>query len=85
MHIRINERVKIHSLYDPQNGKTVPYQMIWKGQTHTISRVTYYHPERRGREILHIFHLTDDNLDFKVVLNSETLMWTLEEVCDGID
>ena len=83
MHERINERVKILSIYDPQTGKTIPYRMKWRGFVHDIQRVTYYHPERLGRNILHIFHLTDGNLDFKVVLNSETLSWILKEVSDG--
>ena len=83
MHAKINERVKILSIYDPVSGKTTPYRMKWRDQVHRIKQVTYYHPERMGREILHIFHLTDGNLDFKVVLNSETLSWMLEEVSDG--
>ena len=83
MHIKINERVKILSIYDPETGKTIPHRIKWHNVVHRISRVTYYHTERRGRELLHIFHLTDDELDFRVVLNSETLSWTLEEVSDG--
>ena len=83
MHARINERVKIISIYDPKTGKTIPHRMKWRGSVHDITRVTYYHSERLGRTLLHIFHLTDGNLDFKVVLNSETLSWILKEVSDG--
>ena len=83
MHERINERVKILSIYDPQTGITTPYRMKWRNHVHDITQVTYYHQERLGRNILHIFHLTDGNLDFKVVLNSETLSWILKEVSDG--
>ncbi|MCR4263394.1 MAG: hypothetical protein NUV98_01585 [Candidatus Roizmanbacteria bacterium] len=83
MHERINERVKILSIYDPQTGTTTPYRMKWRNHVHDITQVTYYHSERLGRTVLHIFHLTDGNLDFKVVLNSETLSWILKEVSDG--
>ena len=83
MHAKINERVKILSLYNPESGKTTPCRMKWREQIHRISKVTYYHTERTGRNLLHIFHLTDGNLDFRVILDSETLSWTLEEISDG--
>ncbi|MBI4130721.1 hypothetical protein HY468_05360 [Candidatus Roizmanbacteria bacterium] len=83
MRIKTNERVKVLSIYDPDQGKTLPYRLSWSGNVHNISKVSYYHQERHGRITFHIYHVTDGTLDFRLTVDSETLAWRLREVTDG--
>ena len=79
----INEKISVISKYDRMKGTVIPLKLHWQGKEFFIKKLSYYHRVRQGRNILHIFHVTDGNLDFRLRLDSETLHWTLEEISDG--
>ncbi len=83
MVIRMNERVKVMAVYDPETGRTIPHRINWSGRTHKLSSMSYYHRERLGHATRHIYHVTDGELDFRLFVDSDTLSWTLSEVSDG--
>jgi hypothetical protein len=83
MKIRTNEYIKVLTIYDPDRGNTVPHRLQWQNEVHTITNIGYYHRERRGRNMVHIYHVTDGALDFRILCDSESLAWKLEEVIDG--
>jgi hypothetical protein len=83
MHEYINERVSAITSYNRDTGKVVPAKIRWQAKIYTITSVSYYHKIQEGKNIQHIFHVTDGNMDFKLKLDSETLRWTLMEVTDG--
>jgi len=79
----INEKISVITSYNRETGIIMPKKIRWQGRDYLINRLTYYHRARMGRVLLHIFHVTDGQLDFRLQLNSENLIWTLEEICDG--
>lgn len=79
----LNEKVSIVSSYDRQKGTVFPRKMRWQGRVYLFTKLPYYYKKREGRNIVHIFHMTDGSMDFKLRLDSENLHWTLEEVTDG--
>ncbi|HLB60753.1 MAG TPA: hypothetical protein VJL83_04070 [Patescibacteria group bacterium] len=83
MRLQTPEKIPVSSTYDPVTGRTVPSVFRWNGTTYRVRQVSYYHRERRGRLIIHIFHVTDGQHDFRILCDSETLSWRLEEVVDG--
>jgi hypothetical protein len=83
MIIRMNERVKVLAVYDPETGRTIPHKVNWSGQTHNLDRISYYHRQRFGSTIRHIYHVSNQQYDFRLFVDSDTLSWTLEEVSDG--
>ncbi|OGK54248.1 hypothetical protein A3B56_03480 [Candidatus Roizmanbacteria bacterium RIFCSPLOWO2_01_FULL_45_11] len=85
MRIRTNELVKVLTVYDPDQGRTIPHRIKWQNTVHTIRTISYYHRERRGQSIFHIYHVNDGTCDFRILCDSESLSWKLEEVIDGID
>jgi len=80
----INEKVSTVSSYNQSNGVVMPRKIKWQGRIYIINRLNYHHKIRQGRTMLHIFHVTDGNIDFRLCFNTNNLHWTLEEVCDGI-
>lgn len=83
MHELINEKISVITKYDRIKGTVTPVKLRWQGRDYVITKLAYYHRRREGRNILHIFHVTDGITDFKLRLDSETLHWTLEEITDG--
>lgn len=79
----INERVSIITVYNREKGTVMPFKMRWQGREYVMKKLAYHHKIREGRTILHIFHVTDGTSDFKLRLNTETLIWTLEEIYAG--
>ena len=79
----INEKISVVSFYNRQTGLVSPLKLHWQGRDYFIKKLTYYHRIRQGRLLLHIFHVTDGVMDFRLSLNSENLHWTLEEITDG--
>ena len=74
----INEKVSVMLLYDRMKGCLMPQKMRWQGKEYRFIKQSYYHRIREGKTTLHIFHVTDGMMDFRLQCNSETLHWTLE-------
>ena len=79
----IHEKVSVVSSYNRESGLVMPRKMRWQGRDYTMKMQTYHHKVRRGRVLLHVFHVTDGVTDFRLELDTETLHWRLEELCDG--
>lgn len=79
----INEKVSVVSLYDRNRGKAFPVRVLWQGRSYKIKQIGYHWPVRKGRKLVHIYSVvTENNTSFKLVLDTETLHWILEEVID---
>lgn len=83
MHEIINEKISVVTVYDRIRGTVTPKKIKWQGKIYNLSKLTYHHPERVGRNIIHIFHVSNEAMDFKIKLDSYTLHWTLLEITDG--
>ena len=80
----INEKVSVIVSYNRETGKVTPRKMRWQGREYFFTdKPSYLYKAREGRNIIHVFHMTDGSMDFKLRLDSETLHWTLMEVTDG--
>ncbi len=79
----IKEKVSVITAYDRMKGSVMPRKMRWQGRDYLFTKLTYHHKIREGRTILHIFHVTDGCEDFRLRLDTDSLQWVLEEVCDG--
>ncbi len=79
----INEQISVMTKFDREKGTVMPIKIRWQGRDYLITKLAYYHKRREGRNIQHIFHVSNGTMDFKLRLDSETLHWTLEEATDG--
>jgi hypothetical protein len=79
----INEKVSVITSFNREKGFVMPRKIRWQGRDYIIKNVSYHHKIKEGRKLIHIFHVTDGVLDFRLKLDTENLFWILEEVCDG--
>ncbi|EKE14689.1 MAG: hypothetical protein ACD_12C00338G0002 [uncultured bacterium] len=83
MQEKLFEKISVILSYNSEKNTTIPYKIRWRLRDYFIKTLAYHHKVREGRELLHIFHVTDGNLDFRIRFNTEDLNWILEEVSDG--
>jgi hypothetical protein len=75
--------ISVTLTYNHKLKKTSPSQVIWEGRPYSITKVGLHHTYRQGRTLYHVFSVTGSNLFFKLVLNTDTLQWVLEEIADN--
>ena len=80
----IKEKVSVLLIYDRCKNLVMPQKMKWQGRSYIFSRVAFHHTVHEGKKLLHIFSVSDGNMDFRLSLDTESLFWTLEEVSDGL-
>jgi hypothetical protein len=80
MNTQINESVSVDLLSNALTGKVYPWVISWRGRRYTITKVGLHHRIRDGRDLIHVFSVTDGVTFFKLQLNTETLGWQLMEV-----
>lgn len=83
MQEKLFEKISVIFSYNAEKNAAVPYKIRWRLRDYFIKSLAYHHKVYEGRELFHIFHVTDGNLDFKIRFNTEDLNWILEEVSDG--
>lgn len=75
--------VSVVQCFDHKKRTSVPKKLLFEGREHLISKVGLHHTFREGRILFHVFSVADDAMFFRLVLNTETLGWTLTEISDG--
>jgi len=82
MNEAVFEKVSVITVFNQEKGLLCPKKSVGVIGTIFIENLAYYHRVRQGKNIIHVFNVTDGNLDFRLSLNSENLHWTLEEIYD---
>lgn len=74
----IDERITVGMVND------IPKYMIWKGRSHTITKIGLHHHYKEGNTLYHIFSAATSTLFVRMKFNTDNLIWTLEEISDGL-
>jgi hypothetical protein len=61
----------------------MPTKVIFEGRDYLVTKLGFHHLYRRGRTLYHVFSVASPTLFFRLVLDTDTLHWTLEEISDG--
>jgi hypothetical protein len=81
---KISAPVSVYLSFDAQKRRVIPHFIIWNGRTHKIVKTGLHHTYRQGRVLYHVFSIASKTLFFRLVMNTETLHWRLEEISDGL-
>jgi len=81
---RLSEPVSVELVFNHKTKQVLPRRLFWNGRLYPIERVGLHHTYRTGRALFHVFSLVGGELCFRLVLNTETLFWQLEEISDGL-
>lgn len=80
--MRISEPVKVGVAFGSNTKEAIPKWVIWKNKSYQINKVGLHHTYRVGRTLFHVFSVSGETLFFRLVLNTQSLIWNLEEIND---
>ncbi len=63
-----------------RKGQVEPMTFKWDGHYYQVKKVNLVHSERRGREKVVIFSVSDEANAYRLAFSTETLGWELEEM-----
>jgi len=81
---KISAPVSVSMAFDHAKRRVVPKWLVWDGKLYPVIKVGLHHTFREGRVLYHVFSVVSRTLFFRLVLNTETLHWKLEEISDGL-
>lgn len=80
---KLNTPVSVLLGFDHKRRSVMPRRVMYEGREHTIQKLGYHHTYRSGRTLMHVFSVSSATMYFRLVLDTDTLFWTLEEIHDG--
>jgi len=83
MIVKVKAPVSVISLYDHKKRHFRPSMVIWEGRLHKIVKIGYHHTFHSGKTLLHVFSAVSETVFFKLVFNTDSLSWEVEEISDG--
>lgn len=81
---KISELVSVSFTFDSQKRSVEPRSLVWNGRLYAVNKIGLHHTFSKGRTLYHVFSVTSKNLFFRLVLNTKSLHWKLEEISDGL-
>lgn len=80
---KVDLPITVVTVFDHKKRASTPTQVLYEGREHKIVQVSFHHTFRDGRTLYHVFSVSSESMFFRLVFNTETLAWKLEEVHDG--
>ena len=81
---RVKVPVSVAFVFNHHRRQTIPTKIQWEGKIYLIEKIGLHHTYRTGRTLHHVFSVANQNLFFKLNLDTDNLTWTLEEISDGL-
>ncbi|MFH1971762.1 MAG: hypothetical protein ABIJ05_05285 [Patescibacteria group bacterium] len=78
----IDSEVSVKLIYNSEEKKVYPEEIIWNERTYPIIKLGLHHTFKKGRTLYHVFSVVSKTLFFKLILNTDTLYWRLEQIAD---
>jgi len=81
MYQKISEKVDVEMRF----GKKIELVSVhWGNRAYKVDRIGLHHTVSQGRTLFHVFSVVTDTLFMRLILNSQTLTWRLEEVAHAV-
>jgi len=81
---KVSTPVSVSLVFDHVKRRVAPRWVLWEGKLYAVTKVGLHHTYREGRVLYHVFSVASKTLFFRLVMNTETLHWKLEEIADGL-
>ena len=80
----IKAPITVYLAFNHRKNRVFPYFLRWDGSDYKIKSVDLHHTYRLGKTLYHVFSVSTDTMSFKLVLNTDNLFWTVEQISDGL-
>ena len=76
------ESVSVNCVFDNESKKVFPKVVLWNRRLYRVKQVGLHHTYREGRTLFHVFSVTTGTIFMRLILNTETLFWKLEQISE---
>lgn len=76
----MNAPVSVLLGFDHRARVVTIHKLLYDGTVYKIKSIGLHNKERDGRTLLHVYCVAGESCFFKLVLNTDTLAWTLQEM-----
>jgi hypothetical protein len=80
---KISAPISVALVYDHKKREVKPIKVLWENHPYLIKHIGLHHTYRHGRTLFHVFSVESESLFFRLVLNTDSLGWMIEEIADG--
>jgi len=80
---KISVPISVALVYNHKKREVKPVKVVWENRSYMITRIGLHHTVRQGRTLFHIFSVESKELFFRLVFNTDSLSWMVEEIADG--
>jgi len=84
--IEINKSVDVITKFcvnGTVNSRVVPCKMLFGGREIVFTKLGMLHPTGKGKKMIHVFDVSDENNDYRLEFDAERLSWTLMAIVPG--
>jgi hypothetical protein len=81
---KIDAPVSVRLNFDHDTGKSYPRAIIWNNRLYPVLKVGLHHKFREGRTLYHVFSVISNTLFFRLIFDTDSLGWKLEEISDKL-
>jgi hypothetical protein len=78
----LNDPADVSATFAHHPLRVIIRSVTWRGREYVIQEVSYTYCVRKGRTLLHVFWAVAEGITFKLVLSTESLAWTIQEIHD---
>lgn len=75
--------ISVFLAYNHRKNLVCPIKLLWDGRQYTVKKTGLHYSLRKGRTLFHIFTVSTEALFFKLVLDTDSLFWTVEQIGDN--
>jgi hypothetical protein len=79
---RLLAPVSVWAVFDHRARQLKLTRLVYDGRDYAITRTPYHFTRRAGRTLIHVFCAASNSAYFKVCFNTDTLLWSVEEIHD---
>ncbi len=79
----VSTPVSVIFTFNHKKQTICPTRILWDNKVYEIIRLGLHHTYRKGRTLYHVFSVETETLSLRLVLDTDTLFWKLEEISDG--
>ncbi len=80
---KVSAPVSVMFIFNHRKRTIYPSRVLWDSKVYEVTKIGLHHTYREGRTLYHVFSVETETLSFRLVLDTDTLFWKLEEISDG--
>lgn len=77
---RLSEPVSVVVTSSAFPSYVTPKKILWRGREYKVTKLGLHHVYKQGKTLFHVFSVATESLFMRLVLNTDTLFWKLEEI-----